>query len=1098
VRSNGTPVLDGRDSEQVFGELLTRRPAYVPELSPSEGGAAQALFRIFARYMEVVTARLNQAPDKNLLAFLDRLGISLIPPQAARAPVVFTPLPDTGDGRIEARTRLGAQVAGRPDPILFETERGFAVAGARLVEVKTLWPARDAYADHSLELAGGRAFTLFDPGRPVAHAFYLAHDTLFAFTGDVTVDIELELGDPGNQPLAIAWEFWDGQVWQRFLAFDAAGGSRDGTGGLTRSGIVKLKVACGQPQKTRVNGIEAYWVRGRLEDALSPDPAQVLPAVDRVRLRSEMNRLLFFRLFQGFFFSSATTMTPAGPARTAGSFSGASDVTHGLLRPDAAFANGLALDVSNTFFPFGQQPQPGSTFYFTSQEIFTKPGATMFFKLDIERTRDPDQKKGETGFQPEVEWEYWNGRQWAALTPEPESSPARRFKHSRFLSTLSLQIPSDMVPVEVNNSTNRWMRARLVSGGYGIQRDVIFPSNSFTIVETLPPAVKEFRLGYTYRSPWEYPEHCLTYNDFQFDVRSDAVRRPGDFFLPFRPVADTAPALYLGFDRPLPNDLISLYFDIQEQDVSPPPLLWEAWDGITWNKLSVTDETAHLSRPGLVSFIAPDIAPRPEAPVTRAQGDQITVSDALAAAVFQPGDRVVVQQDKTSEMAAVREIRGEVIVLETPLTQTYSGGRVRRAALPRFGSPLDWVRARLKDDGAPLRSRLNGIYLNATWAIQIQSIENEVLGSGTGQPGQSVFFAQAPVLPGEAIEVRELEGARAAVELPILREELNRRGLTDDVLRTVSDPRTGRVTEVWVRWQSRSHLFFSGPDDRHYMVERARGRLIFGDGQNGRIPPIGANNLLAARYQAGGGLEGNVPAGTITQLLGSAMIVEGVTNPRAADGGAAGETIEAVKRRGPQRLRHLGRALSVADHEALAREASPGVAIARVLPATAANGRPAPGWVTVVVVPQSLEPRPQPSFELRRQVHDYLLERAAAVIGADQLAVIGPTYLPIGVAAGVVSRELSEAGRVEDRVRAALERFLHPLTGGPEELGWPFGRDVYLSDVAAVLEAVEGVDFVRELELLLKDIPQGEQIAVPPDRIVVAGPLRIEMQGPEG
>ncbi|MGH8554145.1 MAG: baseplate J/gp47 family protein, partial [Gammaproteobacteria bacterium] len=220
-------------------------------------------------------------------------------------------------------------------------------------------------------------------------------------------------------------------------------------------------------------------------------------------------------------------------------------------------------------------------------------------------------------------------------------------------------------------------------------------------------------------------------------------------------------------------------------------------------------------------------------------------------------------------------------------------------------------------------------------------------------------------------------------------------------------------------------------------------------------------------------------------------------NPRAADGGAAGETIEAVKRRGPRRLRHRGRALSAADCEALAREASPGVALVRVLPTTAANGRPAPGWVTVMIVPQSLEPQPQPSFELRRQVHDYLLARAPAVIGAGQLAVIGPTYLPIGVAAGVVSRELSEAGRVEARVRAALARFLHPLTGGPEEEGWPFGRDVYLSDVAAVLEAVEGVDFVRELELLLNDIPQGEHIAVPPDRIVVAGRLRIEMQGPE-
>jgi hypothetical protein len=171
--------------------------------------------------------------------------------------------------------------------------------------------------------------------------------------------------------------------------------------------------------------------------------------------------------------------------------------------------------------------------------------------------------------------------------------------------------------------------------------------------------------------------------------------------------------------------------------------------------------------------------------------------------------------------------------------------------------------------------------------------------------------------------------------------------------------------------------------------------------------------------------------------------------------------------------------------------------VARALPTTTPNGRPAPGSVTLIVVPHSLDARPQPSFELRRQVHEYIRARVPASLSAGKIAVIGPIYLPVGASAGVVAHDLSEAGRVETRIREALERFLHPLTGGPEEEGWPLGRDVYLSDVAAIVEAVEGVDFLRGLELLLDDIPQGEHIVVPPDRIVVAGPLRIEMESPD-
>jgi hypothetical protein len=151
----------------------------------------------------------------------------------------------------------------------------------------------------------------------------------------------------------------------------------------------------------------------------------------------------------------------------------------------------------------------------------------------------------------------------------------------------------------------------------------------------------------------------------------------------------------------------------------------------------------------------------------------------------------------------------------------------------------------------------------------------------------------------------------------------------------------------------------------------------------------------------------------------------------------------------------------------------------------------------VIVVPQSLEPRPQPSYELRRRVHDYLAVRAPATMVANHISVIGPTYLPVGVMAVVTAREASDAGVVERRVQAALEAFLHPLTGGPDGQGWPFGRDVYLSDVAAILEAVQGVDYVAELDLELGDAPAGTWVPVPPDRIVVAGPIHVVMQAAE-
>jgi hypothetical protein len=167
------------------------------------------------------------------------------------------------------------------------------------------------------------------------------------------------------------------------------------------------------------------------------------------------------------------------------------------------------------------------------------------------------------------------------------------------------------------------------------------------------------------------------------------------------------------------------------------------------------------------------------------------------------------------------------------------------------------------------------------------------------------------------------------------------------------------------------------------------------------------------------------------------------------------------------------------------------VALARALACTDPNGRPAPGWVTVIIVPLSQDPRPTPSVVLLRKVQEFLEARAPSTLSG--VYVAGPSYLAVGVDAVVAPRESSAAGPVATACRQALATFLHPLAGGPTGQGWSFGRNVYLSDVAAVLENVPGVDYISTLELLIDGISQGEVVTVPADHIVAAGPSRIRM-----
>jgi hypothetical protein len=1051
VIANPTPQLDERDATALLAALLRRIPAYVPTWHPAPGQPSQAMLQIVARYMQVLIERLNKAPDKNRLAFLDLLGESLIPPRGARAPLVFTftppatpPTQSTAASpagspaatilaalavppppaplvlpSVNVRVRAATQVAARAadgSPLVFETENDIALTGASIAQIVSLWPGRDAFTDHTPSLKAGQSFVLFDKGFPTPHVLYLADENYLTLKGRSTVEVTFDLLAPGSESLpGLAWEYWDGQAWHPFGDPDDAASIVDGTAGLTRRGIVLLQSDCVDTSATSVAGINAHWLRARVLGPWPPNFARQDAIIKQVRVNTVIERLL------------TSTGTISAPV----------DVRHlppdAGVHPDLAFADGINLDLSKAFSPFGQAPRPGSAFYLASEEVFSKPGAQVRLAIALTTPLVGTGANPAIGSPPTVLWEYWDGGAWRNLDPVAvfdslisEAAPAPDFTRD---GLFGFSVPDQGVPVSsINGKPGRWIRARITSGDYAVRTHVPLPappatllavsasSPVLTIVENHPPLVADLRLAYVYRSPRAVPERCLTYNDFAFVDRSADVRWPGPGFAAFTAVADLTPTLYLGFDKALPVDVVSVYLEVLAADLLPPgpPLIWEYWNGQAWFELGVTDDTAHFVQPGMLAFVGP--------------------ADAVAMA--------------------------------------------------RFDAPLYWVRGRLRDDGDPLASVLGGVFPNAVWASQAQTFRDEQLGSGTGEPNQVFFLSHLPVLSGETIEVRELDGPRAAVELPILAREVDANNLR------IQQDAAGQP-QVWVRWQRRPHLYFSGPDDRDYVLEPISGRLLFGDGTNGRLLPPSTDNVVARAYRAGGGVAGNVAAGAITQLLGGIPYVSGVSNPTPAEGGADNETLDRVGVRGPQALRHRERALSASDYESLALEASPGVAVARALPATGPDGRPAAGWVKLIVVPNSQDAQPQPSLEMRRQVKTFLMDRSPADLHG--LFVSGPTYLPVGVDVVLAPRDLGQAGPLDTAVSQALRSFFHPLTGGPDGQGWPFGRDVYLSDVAGALQRVPGVDYIQNLDLLLDSIPQGDVVVVPPERIVVAGAMRIRL-----
>ena len=95
-------------------------------------------------------------------------------------------------------------------------------------------------------------------------------------------------------------------------------------------------------------------------------------------------------------------------------------------------------------------------------------------------------------------------------------------------------------------------------------------------------------------------------------------------------------------------------------------------------------------------------------------------------------------------------------------------------------------------------------------------------------------------------------------------------------------------------WKRVDDFYGSAGDAHVFTLDPASGRVVFGDNHFGAIPianPDPQNNIVATRYRWGGGEEGNVDAGLVTDLQTYVAYVDKVTNPIAAQGGVSEEGV---------------------------------------------------------------------------------------------------------------------------------------------------------------------------------------------------------------
>ena len=371
---------------------------------------------------------------------------------------------------------------------------------------------------------------------------------------------------------------------------------------------------------------------------------------------------------------------------------------------------------------------------------------------------------------------------------------------------------------------------------------------------------------------------------------------------------------------------------------------------------------------------------------------------------------------------------------------------------------LFWFRLRIDDIELGARPpRIDTIQINTVSASAALTVLDEIVGSSNGRPGQTFTLRNRPLLadPPLRLEVDEGQGAQA--------------------------------------WTEVSDFYRSGAGDDHFVLNRNSGVITFGDGRHGRVPIAGIDNIIARSYRYGGGLAGNAGSKKITALQSSIAEVESVTNFRAAFNGADEEVEADARLRAPHEIRTRDRAVTADDFRFLA-EQTPGANIARAeaLPLVDPYqaGKEVKGAVTVMVVPQSDSPRPQPDAATLGLVCAYLDARRLVTT---ELYVRGPQYHDFELQVEAIARSDADLRTVKKALTATITTYLHPLGGGEDGKGWPFGGTLYYSELLRAALATAGVQRMADITIV-KDgnrQPSCEDVAVSPGYLIYLSKLTV-------
>lgn len=724
------------------------------------------------------------------------------------------------------------------------------------------------------------------------------------------------------------------------------------------------------------------------------------------------------------------------------------------IYPEYSFYNDISIQTTEGCEPFGDFFTPYGCFYIGNDEVLNKRGAevSMSFQLSYHLHRlFPDKPKV-------INWKPIMKREMLDKVDLPDPVTITRVQWEYWNGRSWAVLPTadeatTMFQAIWEGEQQRQLQfvvpedieAFEVNGQLSmwIRARIVSVANPYSIDAVYyAPYIQELKLIYYYDRINKMPLSFKSYNNLEWKDFTAQLRTGGITVRPFKPLMGYQPTVWFGFNEPPERGPIHMYFDLVSKQ-------WTA------------DEITHIEWEYLRGI------------GTSVQWAPLVVSD----------DTQSFSRSGTIQFVGPRDF----------------------AKSKHFGKQQYWIRAVNRDTRLYSKNEreyeplVKCIYINTLKLIQQQTIKSEkpmfIDGFDTALNESTSYYSLSlkPVI-SETVWVDETSRL-SSHELEQLKKHEPYRL---DIIYDSED----NIMQIWVKYDNVSHFLHSKPNDRHYSIDRATGKIMFGSGKHGMALSINGNDQVKVDYISGGGKAGNVAKGTITTMQSAIAFIDSVTNINDAAGGCDAGTVQDAIQRGTKFFSHRGRAVIAEDYEWITKSIHPNVAKVKCLPNTNVKLNKEIGAMTIVVLPHTGHYQNTHFIQLKKIIEEKLLQATAASIAfPNRLQVIEPVYVEVGVRATVWVKNMDDVVVVERVLQQKLNQFLHPITGNHDGRGWEIGQKIHHSMFFSLMKSVGPVVHIPQLLLEAYRIELGEKVECNPEKIhlmpnsiIVSGHHRITVE----